>query len=302
MKDIELSEIVKKILEYKGIKDAPFRRAKSGFNRSVFDIDNRYVLKICTNQNEEKEKDVLNEIDFFLNNDYDFAPFLITYDTSKMIVPYYYTIEEKIMGESLLYRWGNMTNKQRNETLEKLATILKKIHSKPDTTHFNALMLIDKFNNELNTCIEKHIFTSEQIDYLKRLRDSFVYYLNGARTAYIHGDVHFDNVIVSEDKLRLIDFEWYGVDILDREFDAINRMSNNPNSFVKCGKVNEEDFKHVMDMLSDYYPEVMKGEMFEDRLIIFDIYNAIKWISLYPSHERYHRVLFDESKKLIRKQ
>jgi hypothetical protein len=295
-----MEEMVKQILRHIGIdENVPCNRIRSGFNRSVFDIDNKYILKICTNV--KRESDVRNEVSFFINNDYDFSPGLLVYDNSKTVIPYYYTIEEKIQGHNLFSLWGDMSEMQRYRILDNLVNILRIIHSKPYIGDYDQLSIMNNFNNELAQCKRMGLFSKEEIKYLLELSNSFEEYLKNARCGYIHGDVHFDNIIVSEDGLKLIDFEWYGPSIIDKEFDALNRMSKNPNSFISNGSVNPDDYKNVMSMLRELYPEVMNNEILNDRLLIFDCYNAIKWISIYPDHERYHQVLFDEGAKLIRK-
>lgn len=300
MEKVDLQETVKQIMRYYGLPlELQSRRIRNGFNRAVFDIDNRFILKICTDS--EREDEVRNEIDFFKNNHYDFAPNLLVEDQSKEIVPYLYTVEEKIQGKTLFAHWGNMSEAERYRVLAKLVSILKKIHSKPCESEFDPFTMVCKFNYDIAKCEEMGIFDKDQLKYLRDLRDSFSYYLNGARSGYIHGDIHFDNVVMSPEGLKLIDFEMYGVHMLDKEFDEINRMCAAPESFTTRDGINERDYRGIMPNLEALYPEICDEAKFKKRLIVFDCMNALEWIQMYPDYDRYHQVLFREGKKLIRK-
>lgn len=130
-------------------------------------------------------------------------------------------------------------------------------------------------------------------------------YLNDVKIGYIHGDVHFDNIIISHDGLKLIDFECYSLAPLDKEFDSINRMIRNPSSFIVDDSLNlhykKSDFKTIMTIFKELYPEVCKSKNFDNRLIIYDCLNSIKWIYHFPEHKLYYEVLFKNSKRLIKK-
>ncbi len=176
MENIELSNLAKRILKNNGMgENIPCKKIRSGFNRTVFDIDNKYILKICYNV--KREDDVKNEMKFFLENNYDFCPSLILFDSSKRVIPYIYTIEEKINGELLFHLWGTMSGRERENVLSKLVYALRIIHSKPVDKTYNPLTIIDSFNMELGKCESKQLFSINDLDYLKKLRDSFKEYL-----------------------------------------------------------------------------------------------------------------------------
>ncbi len=71
-----------------------------GFTNTVFNLNNHYISKICTNiSNENAFK---NEIDFYKRNkNNENIPKLIKYDVSKKEIPYIYEILEKLDGVSL---------------------------------------------------------------------------------------------------------------------------------------------------------------------------------------------------------
>ena len=103
--------------------------------------------------------------------------------------------------------------------------------------------------------------------------------------------------------MKLIDFESCSTSPIDKEFDSINRMVRNPNSFAIDNSnivYKKEDYNMIMDMFKELYPELCNEEDFDNRLIIYDCLNSMKWINVYPDHEQYHKTLFNDSRKLIK--
>lgn len=303
MDEVELLNIIKKIFNHYhlGIIES-CNELKHGFNRLVFDVNNKYVLKICINQ--EKESGIKREIEFYNHNQYEYCPELIVSDTSKKILPYIYTIEEKIMGKNLFDIWTNIDNKSKEKILFKFVEVLKKIHKRVSTKDYNVLEILQKFDILCKKSISKNIFSLEEINYLRELKPYMAVYLKEAKIGYIHGDLHFNNIFWINDEIKLIDFENYGIAPIDKEFDTINRMVRDPNSFLSKDNMdvyhNPQDYTIVMDYLKSSYPEICNQETYVDRLLIYDCLNSLKWIYYYPDYERYYDVLFQKSKKLLR--
>lgn len=304
MQNTEMTEYVSKIIErYElgNIEDC--KKINTGFNRVVYSINDKYILKICVNI--AKEPGVKNEIAFYNSNDSLYCPKLIFSDETKSIIPYVYTIEKKIIGKNLFEIWTDLNATERERILFELIKVLKKIHKPVDDEKYNIGSLIDEFDRNLERCIVNNIFSRDEIEYLKTLEGAMPQYLNDVKIGYIHGDVHFDNIIISHDGLKLIDFECYSPAPLDKEFDSINRMIRNPSSFIVDDSLNlhynKRDFKTIMNIFKELYPEVCKNKNFDNRLIIYDCLNSIKWIYHFPEHKLYHEVLFKNSKRLIKK-
>lgn len=126
------------------------------------------------------------------------------------------------------------------------------------------------------------------------LRASLPFYFENAKFRYIHGDIHFNNLIYSSSGWKWIDFEYYDVGPIDKDFDSINKMVRNPNSLIKKGlqnSVNPEDYSKIMSFLREQYPEICQNSNFDNRLLIYDCINSLKWILVYPEHQFYHDVL-----------
>ena len=106
--------------------DSPkVERVNVGFTNIIFIVNDRYVVKICTNSsNEEKfareiEQDFRNKlIDFYQKNkDNGLIPRLYYASVDKSIVPYYYEVMEKIEGISLYNVWHTLNEVQRENII-----------------------------------------------------------------------------------------------------------------------------------------------------------------------------------------
>lgn len=278
-----------------------FKRQNIGFNRVVYNINDMFVIKICINY--EKEAGIINEIQYYIDNPNNFNPKLITYDTSKETIPYIYTVEEKINGNNLFNVWGNLNGIQREQSLNELVQILKKIHKPTDQKNEAIANILLKYDEYLNRLKSSNLLSVDKICYLSELRNILPFYFENACFGFTHGDIHFNNVIYSDEGLKLIDFECYDITPLDKDFDSINRMVRNPNSLIKKGlqsSVNPKDYEKIMYYLIQHYPEVCQMDNFENRLLIYDCINSLKWLNVYPEHKPYHDILFVKSKKLIK--
>lgn len=277
------------------------KRQNIGFNRIVYNVNDRFVIKICINC--EKEPGIINEIQYYIDNPNYFNPKLITYDISKETIPYIYTIEEKINGNNLFNVWGNLNETQREYCLNELVQILKKIHKPTEHKNEAITTMLLKYDEYLNRLKLSSLLSSDKIYYLSELRNFLTFYFENANFGFTHGDIHFNNIIYSNEGLKLIDFECYDVAPLDKDFDSMNRMVRNPNSLIKKGlqsPVNPKDYEKIMPYLIQNYPEVCQSDDFENRLLIYDCINSLKWLNIYPKHKPYHDILFGKSKKLIK--
>lgn len=101
----------------------------AGFNNSIFNIDNKYVIKVCGNVDEENLFDT--EYNFYKSNQNNiYIPKFYKYDDTKEIVPYVYEIIEKVKGQTVYYYWYKITEEEREKFIQKLIKIIKIFHKK----------------------------------------------------------------------------------------------------------------------------------------------------------------------------
>lgn len=300
--DEDLLEIVSNICERDQLgKINSCVRQNIGFNRAVFNVNDQYCIKLCININ--KESGIINEIRYYSENQNYFNPQLIAYDITKEFIPYIYTVEEKAQGINLFDIWKNLNQTDREQCLLELINIMKLIHQPIGIKEEPKLKILSKYDDFLDSLTKANLLSSDKIRYLNILRMYLPIYFENADYGLVHGDIHFNNILYSENGLKLIDFECYEQAPLDKEFDSIRRMVRNPNSLIKKGVqdfVNPDDYKDIMPFLVHHYPEVCKKEGFDNRLLIYDCINSLKWMLVYPEHKPYHDILFEKSKVLIK--
>ena len=98
----------------------------AGFYNNVFDVDDKFIIKICGREKEEKfdvEARFYNE-----NSSSKYIPKLYKYDKSKETIDSVYEIIEKIEGKSLYYYWYKMNEQEREDTIKQVIDIVKQVH------------------------------------------------------------------------------------------------------------------------------------------------------------------------------
>ena len=69
-------------------------------------------------------------------------------------------------------------------------------------------MLTKEYDNYLNKIIDSNILNKEKIHYLYELKNVISNLFEGAKTGLIHGNLHFNNILVNDNnEILLIDFE-----------------------------------------------------------------------------------------------
>ena len=123
---ISIEESIKIVFRYFNLEEIKeIIKLKKGFSRLVFSVNDKYVIKICVNQ--AKENQMQNEKDFYINNKAIYTPNLIIFDDSKKILPYIYSIEQKINGKNLFELWPKFNQTSKERFLDELVKILKLI-------------------------------------------------------------------------------------------------------------------------------------------------------------------------------
>ena len=103
------------------------REIHAGFNNSIFEVNQTYIFKICTDIKKEDTFDT--EANFYReNSDNETIPSMIRYDKSKKAIPYVYEILEKVEGKTLFYHWYCMREEERERLICQLVKVIKDIH------------------------------------------------------------------------------------------------------------------------------------------------------------------------------
>ncbi|MDD4282712.1 MAG: aminoglycoside phosphotransferase family protein [Bacilli bacterium] len=272
-----------------------------GYNRIVICVNDELVLKICTNSS--KVDGIRREVQFYKENQNDFHPQLIASDLSGQQIPFIYTIEQKIQGQNLFDIWANLNQNQRESVLYQLLAIIKKIHSYSYDKNEAESSLEDEFEKGLSKVTNSGILIKSKVEYLNTLKEYIQHHFVNARYGMVHGDIHYNNIIFSNGEVKIVDFECYKAAPLDKEFDSLARMVRSPNGLLRQEYqklVNPSDYQGIMPFFRDNYPEVCSLENFDERILVYDCINSLKWYVTYPNHKPYNDILFEKSKTLIR--
>ena len=122
-------------------------------------------------------------------------------------------------GNNLFNVWCDLNETQREGCLNELVQILRKIHKPTEQKNEVIANMLLKYDEYLNRLKLSNLLSSDKIYYLNELRNTLTFYFENANFGFTHGDIHFNNIIYSDDGLKLIDFECYDIAPLDKEFD-----------------------------------------------------------------------------------
>ena len=255
-----------------------------GFTNTIYSVNNLYIIKICSNiNNEDKFK---KEIIFYkANKDNKLIPKLFVGSTSKAEVPYMYEILEKVEGTSLYNVWHTLNEEERENIVKKICDAMRLFHSIKGKFYNWFERTCDIFNKAYYTVKELGIFDIEEVKLIDNAYNNFHLYLDANEFVLIHNDLHFDNIIYNNGKIKLIDFERSIYAPSDFELDILYRMVRKPWKFAseEAEKyVRKEDYSNIMNYIKKYYPEIMNIPNLYIRLAIYDMVYFMKQLVEYP--------------------
>lgn len=271
----------------------------AGFRNNVFDVDNKFIIKICGNA-VESMFDV--EANFYENNKVlKYIPKLYKYDNSKKIINSVYEIIEKIEGKSLYYYWYKMDESEREETIRKIIDIVKDIHK--NSMNSNSFDWKSKIKEQIimlyENCIDK--FDDNQKAIMERSFCLYDKYLEHTDSALIHNDLHFDNIIKNDSGLFFIDFNDAEVAAIDYEFRFFYMCKDVPWKWANMemdSYQKPEDYKNIDIYIKKYYSRFAKIDYIDERMIIYRVLNDLKLLNKYDNKELIESIV-EYSKKLI---
>ena len=282
-----------------GIHDITMINA--GFYNNVFDVDGKFIIKICDKEDESKF-DV--EAEFYdKNKESKHIPKLYKYDKSKSIIKHVYEIIEKIEGKSLYYYWYKMNESEREETIKEIIDIVKDIHkNNVNEKELDWGATIKRKNMKLYDA-NKNKFSDDQRAIIEESFSKYDKYLEHTELAFIHNDIHFDNIIKNDRGLFLIDFNEARVAAIDFEFRILYMCKDVPWKWANLEMdpyQKPEDYKNIDEYIKKYYPRFAKTEYIDERMIIYRILNDLYLLNKYDNRELIESIV-DYSKELIKK-
>ncbi len=262
-------------------------RINVGFTNVIYTINGKYIVKICAK--ESKEAGFLKEIEFYkANKGNPYIPSFYFADTGKEAVPYFYEIIEKVDGVSLYNVWHTFSENHREDIIRQLCDILKEIHSAPatgyDWVEYNKNLFLPLFEKAQ----QMRLFTADEEKLLETVYSMFSKYLVSDKFTLVHNDLHFDNLIYKDGKIKLIDFERAVVAPVDFELDILYRMVRKPWKFAS-GETEDltkaEDYESIMTYMGRYYPHLFDTPYIRQRLWLYDMIYFLNQYVNAPQYE-----------------
>ena len=264
--------------------DPKVEKIRVGFTNTIYRINDSFIVKICTDNNNEKE--FTKEIAFYrANKENSLIPKLYYSSIDKQDVPYFYEIVEKVDGVSLYNIWHTFNEEQREEVIKQLCIAMKQIHRNTGESYDwskkikNQFALLYKKSQELN------IFNEKEQKLLDYAYSKFERYLESDDFVLIHNDLHFDNIFFNNGKIKLIDFERSMYAPRDFELDILYRMIRKPWKFASEETeqyTDSGDYSNIMLYIEKYYPELIDVPNLYQRLAIYDMVYFLEQLAEHP--------------------
>ena len=256
----------------------------AGFNNDLFDIDNTYIIKVCGNGKEDKFE---KENQFYIKNfNSTHIPKLYKYDNTKTIVDSVYEIISKIEGKSLYYYWYKMDENEREAAIKELIGILKDIHNSKCEPYNWTNYIKSQIQNYYKET--KKYFSTEEQKLIEQSFTNYDKYLKDNKFAFIHNDLHFDNILKNDNGLYLIDFNDAMVAPIDYEFRLLYRCKDMPWKWANSEMdpfQKPEDYKNIDSYIKKYYKEFSDIKYIDERMIIYNILDDMRLLTRFNNNE-----------------
>lgn len=298
-------KIVEKIFKEHGLgKVESVANIEIGFTNKIYLINDRYILKVCEDENNEQKFEI--EV-FFYNFFQDKIPVpkISVFDKSKSIYGKFFMIYPKIEGDNLYAKWHLLSNEERKNIIKQLCDILRIINKSPYDEFANMFKINfsdnwhDKILNQIQNSVEKieqqKLLSPEFIQVIKKFVDDNHHFLKEQKLALVYWDAHFDNILVQDMKIvGILDFERTEVSSIDFILDIVKRMVEYPKKYMseKFEKFAEkEDQAHLLDWFQEFYPELFEFENLNKRLDLYAVEHDLSTLIWYPNSKEVKQMI-----------
>lgn len=285
-----MPEIINKIIQQNISlfgENPKIQKINIGFTNTIYNVNDSYIIKICTNLDNESE--FKKEIDFYNSNkNNELIPKLYYSSTDKKDVPYFYEIIEKVDGVSLYNVWHTFSEEQRESVIKQLCDAMKHIHSNTGKQYDWTGKFKEEFRTLFDSANKLNIFDEDEQKLLTYAFSKFEKYLGSDYFVLVHNDLHFDNIFYNDGKIKIIDFERSMYAPRDFELDILYRMIRKPWKFASEETEQFTDSSHyanIMSYIEKYYPELIHIDNLYQRLAIYDMVYFMKHLIKHPEIE-----------------
>ncbi|MBT5022338.1 phosphotransferase [Candidatus Woesearchaeota archaeon] len=299
------NSIIKQIFSNHNLEEPrSIKKIEIGFTNQIYSINDKFILKICGNlDNEENFKKEVFFYDFFKNEIP--VPDVIVFDESKKMYDQIFMIYYKIQGDTLYSKWHLMADIERKKVIKQLCNILKKINTfsyEEFTTKFKIKQtynwhdkIINKIQNSLKQIEEKKLLSTNFIQTIKKFVTNNHQVLVDQKLALVYWDAHFDNILVQNNQLvGILDFERTELASVDFSLDIIKRMVEYPKKYMSEEQekfAKKEDYEHLLDWFREFYPELFNFENLDKRLDMYAVEHDLKTLLEWPNSKEVKQMI-----------
>ena len=282
-------------------KKSIIKKINVGFTNLLYSVDNKYIVKICNNK--ENEDNFNTEISFYKNNiNNNYIPKLYSYHISTSGDDYSYEIIEKINGKSLYYVWHTFTENQRKNMVKEIVKLMKSFHSEKGYSYDWGDYIINKLKNNFQKCFKLKLFSNEETKLAKYILKYIKPYLKSSDFRLVHSDIHFDNILLCSDgQVKIIDFETSLYAPIDYELDIFLRMCRNPLKYASEEiepLVKIEDYKNIEKYFKEFYPEIFQFDKFEMRHEVYNLEANLRLLPRFPDDQDLKNIVISIMNKI----
>ncbi|PIR66472.1 MAG: hypothetical protein COU51_03790 [Parcubacteria group bacterium CG10_big_fil_rev_8_21_14_0_10_36_14] len=291
-----INELIKQIFKSNNLGDLQtIEKIEIGFSNKIYSIDDKYILKICGDL--ENEPYIAKEV--FLFNFFENiipVPKVIAYDNTKSICDSHYLIYHKIQGDNLYSVWHLMNNEERRDIVKQLCNILKKINNASCDEFVNKFkidknidwqdIIISKIKKSLKEVSNKKLIPSDFIQAINNFVENNKHVLKEQKIALTYYDAHFDNVLVKDNKIvGLLDLERTELFSIDYALDIIQRMVDIPHKYMSEESekyCKPEDYMNLLHWFKEFYPELFGFKNMDKRLALYGVEHDLRDLIHFP--------------------
>ncbi|MCI9280282.1 MAG: phosphotransferase [Bacilli bacterium] len=217
----------------------------------------------------------------------------------KSVVPYVYEIIEKVNGQSVYYHWYKMNEQEREEFVKELVVVLKRVHSKEYQAYDWSSSIKERVLSSFNQTID--MFSEDERTIILESLEKYDEILSDNKFCLIHNDLHFDNILLDNNSIKLIDFNDSQVAPFDFELRLLYMSVLLPwkwaNSEMDPLQI-PEDYQNLFEYIKRYYTELNDVKYLEERMTIYWVLDDFELLPRFRSNKGKERILINCQKIL----
>lgn len=276
---------------------------KVGFSNALYSIDDKYVLKAAKS---ERDNEYLKREAYLsdLFKDRLPVPAIIQADIINKYLDRVFIIYEKIQGENLYMKWHELGVDERRRLVNTICSYMKIINETPyeeyakrfklDTSTSWQGMVLGKINNYLAPIVSQRLLDQDLINKIKAFVNDHKDALSEQRMALTYYDPHFDNFIVSDNRIvGILDFERTEIFSIDYVLDLIKRMVDYPKKYASAEAeqfIIPEDYSGLFNWYKEFYPELFNFKQMDMRLKLYAMAHDLRERLEYRSSDSEERL------------